>query len=226
MALQNIKVIIFDFDGTISDSHDAMVSVYHSIARKFGYQEIAVDVIRNQSSRQSLREMGIPLYKVPSIVREARRQFQTHVHALRPIVGVPEALRDIKGLGFQIGILTSNSSENVDHFLKRNELELFDFISTDAGMFSKGRILKKIIKSRGILHQEAIYVGDETRDVEAAQKAGIPIVAVGWGLNSKASLMKCKPDFIVDQPGELTALFRDSLKAAKEAAQKVTNYDA
>ena len=53
----------------------------------------------------------------------------------------------------------------------------------------------------------AIYVGDETRDVEAARKAGVQIIAVGWGLNSRASLLLQNPDFIVDSPEELTQLF-------------------
>ena len=146
MIIENIKVIIFDFDGTISDSHDAMVQVYHSISKKFGYAEIEVEVIRNQSSRKSLKAMGIPMYKLPFIAREARRQFQTHVHTLVPIVGMRESLLELRRRGFQLGILTSNSAENVDLFIKRNDLDVFDFVITGASMFGKGRVLKKILK--------------------------------------------------------------------------------
>ncbi|MBK7733406.1 MAG: HAD hydrolase-like protein [Bacteroidales bacterium] len=39
------------------------------------------------------------------------------------------------------------------------------------------------------LHAERIvYVGDETRDIEACQAAGIPVIAVSWGLNRRELL--------------------------------------
>ncbi|HEU4679284.1 MAG TPA: HAD hydrolase-like protein, partial [Terrimicrobiaceae bacterium] len=53
---------------------------------------------------------------------------------------------------------------------------------------------------------EILFVGDETRDIEACQKVGVRIVAVTWGYNSRRSLVAMKPDFIFDDPKELVAL--------------------
>jgi phosphoglycolate phosphatase len=54
---------------------------------------------------------------------------------------------------------------------------------------------------------ECVYVGDETRDVEAARKAGMRSAAVTWGFNSRELLEKSRPDFLIDRPGELLECF-------------------
>ena len=53
-----------------------------------------------------------------------------------------------------------------------------------------------------------LYVGDETRDIEAAQKAGVSIAAVTWGYNSAEVLRRFSPDYLVNRPDELLSLMR------------------
>ena len=47
---------------------------------------------------------------------------------------------------------------------------------------------------------EALYVGDEIRDIEAANSANVDIAAVSWGLNSRRALSKHDPTWFVTQP--------------------------
>ena len=51
--------------------------------------------------------------------------------------------------------------------------------------------------------KDVLYVGDETRDITAAKKAKIKVVAVTWGFSSRKGLEKYKPDFLIDKPEEL-----------------------
>ena len=104
---------------------------------------------------------------------------------------------------FQIGILTSNTQENVKQFLGKNELNFFDFIRTGKSVFGKSHIINKIIKQRHASKSEAFYVCDEVRDIEAAKKSGIKSIAVTWGYNTKDALIKENPDFLVNSPDEL-----------------------
>lgn len=60
-----------------------------------------------------------------------------------------------------------------------------------------------LLRKYGIRPEETIYVGDETRDIEAARKTNIEIIAVSWGYNSKQLLEKQKPDFLIDKPRQL-----------------------
>jgi phosphoglycolate phosphatase len=64
-------------------------------------------------------------------------------------------------------------------------------------------MMKKIIKLERLDKDACIYVGDETRDIEAAHRAKLPIVSVTWGFNSKKILVKYKPDFLANQPNDL-----------------------
>ena len=50
---------------------------------------------------------------------------------------------------------------------------------------------------------EVVYVGDEVRDIKAAKRAGMKIIAASWGYNEREALEKYKPDLIVDRPVEL-----------------------
>ena len=88
-------------------------------------------------------------------------------------------------------------------FSKRNNLEVFDFVYSGSSIFGKDRVIRKVLKSLDIPLSNAIYVGDETRDVEAAKAVGIAIIAVSWGFNSKKILEARHPDYLIESVNEL-----------------------
>ena len=114
-----------------------------------------------------------------------------------------EVLETLKKENFMLGILTSNSKDNVQEFLKKNDMDVFDWVYAERSLFGKARKLDKIIKKQKLKKEETIYVADEIRDIEAAKKSQIKIMAVTWGFNAKAGLAKYRPDFLLDHPKEL-----------------------
>jgi phosphoglycolate phosphatase-like HAD superfamily hydrolase len=73
-----------------------------------------------------------------------------------------------------------------------------------------GSKVEKILKAKSQLTAEAdavYYVGDAVSDIHAARQAVIKSVAVGWGHQSLAKLLKSQPDHIVHTPQEISALF-------------------
>ena len=80
---------------------------------------------------------------------------------------------------------------------------IFDFIVSGITLFSKHRSIKKYLKSEKIELEEIVYIGDEIRDINAAKKAKVKVIAVTWGFNSKEVLSEYQPDALVDQPQEL-----------------------
>ena len=81
-------------------------------------------------------------------------------------------------------------------------MNFFDFIYTGKSVFGKKNIIKKAMKQQKINRNKIIYVCDEIRDIEAAKKLEIKIIAVTWGYNNKNALEK-DPDFIIDVPEDL-----------------------
>ncbi|HIK04920.1 MAG TPA: HAD-IA family hydrolase [Trichormus sp. M33_DOE_039] len=207
------KAIIFDFDGTIADTVDALVSIANRLAVEFGYVQITPDqltLLRNLSSREIIKYSGISLFKIPFLVKKVKFELKNKIQELRPIPGMKQSLIELKENGYQLGIITSNSKENVTAFLKINELDnLFEFIYSGVTIFGKTTIINNVLKQKQIQPQAVIYVGDETRDIEASKKANIKVIAVTWGFNSPEILAKQNPDFVIHHPSELLQVIQN-----------------
>ncbi len=206
------KVIIFDFDGTIADTVDALVSIANRLAVEFGYIQITpkdLTILRNLTSREIIKYSGISLLKIPFIVKKVKAELKNKIHELKPIPGIKEALTELQSEGYKLGIITSNSQENVNQFLKINNLDhLFDFIYSGITIFGKKTIINNVLRQKQLKPQEVIYVGDETRDIEASKKANIQVIAVTWGFNSPEVLAKQNPNFLVDEPHKLLKVIK------------------
>lgn len=204
---QTARVIIFDFDGTIADSFDAVLSISNRLADEFGYPPTPLEdisALKNLSSREILRRSKVPFFKLPFLLRRLRSELNREIARLKPIPGIKDALLELRHQGHSLGIVTSNSRQNVIAFLEAQDMrELFDFVDSGLTLFGKGRIIQQILRQKHVDPDTAIYVGDETRDVEAARKIGIKVIAVCWGFNSCEVLAAQKPDFLIHKPAEL-----------------------
>lgn len=207
------KVIIFDFDGTIADTVDALVTIANRLAVDFGYIQISANeltVLRNLTAREIIKYSGVSLLKIPFLVKKVKGELKNKIKDLESIPGIKEALIELKNHGYRLGIITSNSQENVSEFLKCHHLDdLFEFIHSGVTIFGKTTIINNVLRQKQIKPQIAIYVGDETRDVEAAKKANIKVVAVTWGFNSPEALAKENPDFLINHPSELLEVIKN-----------------
>jgi len=136
--------------------------------------------------------------------KEIHSEINKETTSMVPTVNISPLLAELHhDEHFQIGILTSNTQENVKQFLDKNELGFFDFIRTGKSVFGKSHIINKIVKQRHVSKNKVFYVCDEMRDIEAARKSGIKSIAVTWGYNTKDALIKENPDFLVSSPDEL-----------------------
>jgi phosphoglycolate phosphatase-like HAD superfamily hydrolase len=203
----SVKVIIFDFDGTLADTLDALVIITNRLALEFGYKQTAPEElaqIRNLSSREIVEQSGISILKIPFLLKKVKLALGNDIQKLNPILGIKEALTHLKNEGNSLGILTSNSEENVSVFLRNQGMEdLFSFIYSGTSLFGKHKVIRKFMKDNNLKTEEVIYVGDETRDIEASKRINIKVIAVSWGFNSREALAKHNPDFLIHKPGEL-----------------------
>ncbi|MCM2324928.1 MAG: HAD-IA family hydrolase [Candidatus Woesearchaeota archaeon] len=192
--------LIFDFDGTIADSFDINLRIVNKILKKYDARNISKEEVRNREINDILKELKIPAVNVPSIIKEVVVELKKE--NLKPFKGMPEVLKTLSSK-YRLCIITANSKDNAEKFLKKNKLEMFDFVHSTI-LLSKYKAIEKAKKDFNILH--GIYIGDETRDIESARKAGMRCVAVTWGYNSKELLMKHDPEYIIDKPAELLKL--------------------
>lgn len=206
MSMDKKPIIIFDFDGTVADSFEEVFRAFNDMSGKYGYKRVKpeeIEEFKNFSSREILKKFNIPRWKLFFILWEGKKRFNKEISQINLFPGIKEALKKLEDEKCILGILSSNSQKNVREFLAHNQIDSFDFIYSKFNLFGKAEILKKIIKERKFDQKEVFYVGDETRDVEAARHAGVISVAVAWGFNSREILAQHHPDYLLDKPDDL-----------------------
>lgn len=203
------KIVIFDFDGTIADTMTTFLSIYNDLAPRYGCTPVDlkdVPSLRGTRPQEKMRQYGITFWKLPFLARAVRNEFRKRAPIASAHNGVAEALQKLKDSGHTLGVLTSNSKDSVQTFLNQQGLgDIFEFVVAHKNMFGKHKALKRIMKERGFAADDTAYVGDETRDMEAAKRAGVMGVAVTWGFQNHEAFARVKPDIVVDKPTELVA---------------------
>ncbi|MDX9782937.1 MAG: HAD hydrolase-like protein [Bacteroidales bacterium] len=208
-----IKYIVLDFDGTMADTIDLALNIYDRIAPEYDCLPIG-KADRKQLGRRRLqdllREYGISRLKLVLIVLRIRKEMGKRISELKPVKGIRDSLQEIKDIGFNLGILTSNSKENVKMFLENNDLsDKIDFIYSGKSLFGKDKVMTRLFDHEGISREELIYVGDEIRDMEASVKAGIKAIAVSWGLCRWENQDTLQPEQVAHSPGDLITCIQE-----------------
>jgi phosphoglycolate phosphatase len=204
------RTLVFDFDGTIADTLGETRRIFNQIAPDYGIRQVEeheLEELRHLSLKELLDHLDIPKRRVPAIIARGTGMMRGNITQLPLIQGMGEVLIELRRHVHSFGILTSNATCNVDLFLKTHGLrEQFDFISSTSKLTGKSKHLKAIRKTFSLRPEQMLYIGDEIRDVKASQKAGIPVAAVTWGFNSRASLATSAPDYLFDQPADFLRL--------------------
>lgn len=207
--------LIFDFDGTLVDSFDMVIEKFNVMADTFNFRKLDHDQIhelKNLTSKELIKSLKIPLYRLPGIMRHAREFMRKEMPVLGTFIGLPEVLNELHQLDCTLGIITSNSAENVASWLEHHKVDhLFHFVRAESSYFGKHHVLKKIIKSHQLDSARTFYIGDETRDLEAAQKCKVRSIAVAWGFNSEETLVRYKPDHLARAPQDIIKIISNSL---------------
>jgi phosphoglycolate phosphatase-like HAD superfamily hydrolase len=205
--VSKIKYIIFDFDGTIADTIDLALNIYNRISPEFNCNPIKDEdreLLRKRKPQDLLKVYGVTKLKLILILLRIRKEMSNLIPELKPVKGIRESLKEIKNTGLRLGILTSNSKNNVNAFLENNGMsELIDFIYSGKSLFGKDRVLMRLLDNEKISRDNIIYIGDEARDIEASKKVSIPVIVVSWGLNKKDFLVTLHPNQIADTPADI-----------------------
>ncbi len=200
------ELVIFDFDGTLADTKHIAYHVYLALAEKHGISPMsaeALDRLGGLSIRRRLKEHGIPMWKLPGLVRSSVPLYRREMAGARLFEGIKPMLERLSGDDLVLAVVSSNNVENIERILASNEVDCFAHLVGKASLFGKHRKIRRLLKRLNVSPKDAIYVGDELRDVEAAKKARISSVAVTWGFDHTDLLEKAAPDHLAHSPETL-----------------------
>lgn len=203
------KLVMFDFDGTLADSLPWFTSAINTVADKYRFRRIAqheIDMLRGFSAHQVIQYLGVPMWKVPFIARHMQALAAANIDRIALFEGIDRVVQGLSQAGIVIGLVTSNAYENVRHVLGPRNAAHITYYECGVSLFGKGARFRSMLKRSGISPREALYVGDELRDLEAAARARIAFGAVGWGFTQLEALAAHGPAEIFRQVDDLLGL--------------------
>ncbi|HTG32482.1 MAG TPA: HAD hydrolase-like protein [Thermoanaerobaculia bacterium] len=200
------RLAIFDFDGTLADSFPWFLGMVNGLADAHGFRRIEeheIEMLRGQGARQIAGHFGVPAWKLPRIAHDMRRQMTRDIAGIALFPGVDRLLRELAGRGIRLAIVTSNSLGNVRQVLGPDSAALIQHYECGASLFGKRPKLRAVLRASGVPAAEAISIGDEIRDLEAARAEGIAFGAVTWGYTNPEALRAQNPEKMFVSPEEI-----------------------
>jgi len=205
------RLVIFDFDGVLVLSNEAHVEAARRALEKAG-------VRRDVSKQELTSHFGKPYRTVlrgvmgEQYTKEklelAYRYHHDIIHSgwflenIKPIPGLREFLKKLKGKGMKLAIATGNERSFLDRTLDYLNLDgLFDLtVCAQDVKNSKPApdMVLKAMKFFQVEKTETLFVGDAENDILAAKRAGVTAVAVLSGVLDRQWADELTPDFIVN----------------------------
>jgi phosphoglycolate phosphatase len=209
------SLIIFDLDGTLADSLPWFRRHVNDVADRFGFRRIAdedVEALRQAGSREILKRQKVPLWKLPAIGRHFRRMKAEHLADIPLFAGTEPMLRALRDGGLRLALVSSDNEVNARRQLGE-AAALFSHFDCGASLFGKAAKFRRVVKRAGVTPSQAISIGDEVRDIEAARAAGIACGAVTWGYAAAEALRALEPDLVFDRMEDVAILLANKAPA-------------
>ncbi len=205
-----IKMVVFDFDGTLADTEQWTLEIYNKLAKKYGYQQFTIyelEELKKLPFNKIISMMGVPYTKIFPLLKEGQADLKKHINDVNAFDNdLKNILCDIKHSVETVGIISSNTKKNIRKFCRDKHLS-FDFIISSP-LFTKEVKIHRVIKKNKIQPQELLYVGDEIRDIEAAKKAQVKMAAAKWGYNAPQMLAEAEPDYLIDDIRDVLSIIK------------------
>jgi phosphoglycolate phosphatase len=207
----NFKYLIFDFDGTLADTRSIYGLAFNKIHARFNLPKIKEKdwgKFRSSSIKNICQEYNIGPVKLLKIAKALNQEVGSLIAEANFYPGIKKTLLNLKK-SYRLAVLSSNELSNIKVFFEQQNLplkELFSFWRCEKNLFGKDRVLKSLIKEYHLDPKTVLYFGDQVRDIEACQRAGVQIAAVSWGFASEDLLVSAQSNFLLNNPSEILDL--------------------
>lgn len=204
----NFDTLLFDLDGTLTDSTEGIVRCLEYALERMGF-----DIPEDKN-----KFLGPPLYRsfaefcgmneeqVNEAVRIFRERYSTvGLFENRVYEGVPEMLKRLRDGGKRIMVATSKPEVYAVRIFDRFGLSQFFEIVGGANINGtrndKDEVIEYVLEKAGISDRSSVLmIGDRRQDVLGAHKTGLKCMGILWGFGSIEELTEAGADFIAETP--------------------------
>ena len=212
------KVILFDLDGTLTESGEGITKSVQYALEGIGKPEADLEKLKVFVG-PPLTEMFMKYAQVDEetakkaveIYRERYSVTGIFENAVYP--GIEDMLAQLKKKGYILAVASSKPEVYVRQIL--NHFGLTQYFTEIGGSEMDGRKTNKTEVIEDVLHRlhmedhrdQVIMVGDKEHDVYGARKAGLECIAVSFGYGTEEELKQAEPLKIVDSAEEIVNFF-------------------
>lgn len=210
------KAIIFDLDGTLTDTLQDLKESTNYALRYMEWPERTLDEVRQfvGNGVRRLMEQAVPSDAEELEFDECFSVFQEHYvehcqdhTSLYP--GIAELLTELHARGYKMAIVSNKLQRGVDELFTTFFQGLIDVaIGERKGVRRKPMpdMVNLALQELGVEAEEAVYVGDSEVDMATARNAGLPCITVLWGFRDRDYLKEIGAFQMVERPEEILAL--------------------
>jgi len=210
MKEESIKGIIFDLDGTLIDSYQAIYISFEFAYKNMGLQALPFDEVKRVVG-YGLRNIFRHLLGEERMLEALRLFRQKYEEVYRQnthfLPGGRELLEALYCRGIKLAVATNKlgrlSREIFQHFEIEN---LFTVIVGDEDVSHNKphpEMLFYAIEKMGLQNEDVIFVGDSLIDVQTGKNAGVRVFVIPTGVSRREELEKAQPSVILDKPTDL-----------------------
>jgi phosphoglycolate phosphatase-like HAD superfamily hydrolase len=198
-----IKLLIFDFDGTLADTK----GLYY----KFIYKHLKNEGLNLSKRRFHNELLGLKLHdilkklKLKESLKRTKKNIHNDIFENIREINLLGDIKYIKNIKLKKIIVSNTITKNITPVLKHNKINYFSGVYGGDKFEKKEVFIKKYLKKNKIKKDEVIYIGDTIKDIHVARKAGIKVVSISSKIswNSRKELLKNNPDYIISSFREL-----------------------
>lgn len=207
-------LIVFDWDGTLMDSERKIVRCMSAAAIDLGLADPGTDAIRHiiglglDEAMQQLFPGADPALRARLTERYREHFLSLDQTSMTLFPGVADGLENLSRDGFLLAVATGKARRGLNKVLDETGTRRF-FSATRCAdeAFSKPhpKMLEDILDQTGVVRERVLMVGDTVYDMQMARNAGVPGLAVSYGVHAREQLLECQPLACVDSFPEVCA---------------------
>ena len=207
------KAILFDLDGTLTDSGEGILNCASVTLEHFGLPVPSREEMRvfvGPPLRDTFIKCGVPADRLDEAVAVYRKRYiPIGMFENQPYPGIERLLKDLKAQGHRLYVATSKPEWMAVEILNKFTLaSYFDIIAgatMDGSRDAKADVIAYLLEQTGGV-TEAMMVGDTAFDVIGTAAHGIPTIGVSWGYGTVESMVSAGAAGIANSMDELFAL--------------------
>lgn len=209
-------IVLFDLDGTLTDSAEGVIRSAQYMQEKMGIEKWADEdlkfIVGPPLMKTFTEDFAMDAETAETALAYFRERYTTvglFENKLYP--GIEEMLTALRKKGKRLAVATSKKEETavriLEHFGVAKYFEVIGGDNRAAGRDNKAKVIAYVLEQMRAEKNDVVMVGDRKFDVEGAHAIGIPCVAVEYGYGNREEFLACGADVVVATPADVAELF-------------------